>query len=256
MSDDEKQRLKYTKKENSQVEGDAHSYALDNENRSQHALDNQNLQHLKLRKKDKDELVEPKKEEQEETKHQEIAVPLVPLVAVAEPFLPEEKEALREELRTLVKNKPLFEKQEPLDIYLSARADNELVQLVERYSLVEPYQAVQNLTVEEPSMSISQEQKEKFRQFNERGMEWKKEQLENPRAESGIFCDKDTFVAVVPVPIAEKLQEMGTLEPETVEFLQEKFAHLQNLTEGKSFDQMKKLETVSPLSEAVVQTSR
>ncbi len=146
----------------------------------------------------------------------------------------------------------IFQELKPLEIYIAARQDLEMVELVRQYAEVKPYEAVQNLEVaERPNLSIEKEQ-----QVPVRGIEYEpelpkvQEALER-KGITGIHCDNEAFGMIVPVPVGLKLAELGTLEPETMEFLHEKFGYLQDLVPQSQLEKISGQESVNTLREAV-----
>ncbi len=146
----------------------------------------------------------------------------------------------------------IFQELKPLEIYIAARQDLEMVELVRQYAEVKPYEAVQNLKLaERPNLSV-----EKKQEVQVRGIEYEaelpkvQEALEQ-KGITGIHCDNEAFGMIVPVPVGLKLAELGTLEPETMEFLHEKFGYLQDLVPQSQLEKLSGQESVNTLTEAV-----
>ncbi len=137
----------------------------------------------------------------------------------------------------------------PVEVYINARYDQELVRRMEAEAHIKPYEAVRNEVVEQPQLEHAVK-KEARVVVAPRDLEKEERTRTNHRGVSGIYCDNERFVAVLPVPIAEKLAEFQQIEPETIEFLYEKYAHLQEYLPQSELDRVAGESSVNTLKEA------
>ena len=122
---------------------------------------------------------------------------------------------------------------DPVKLLNSARLDNELQATIKQYSAIKPHEAIVNkrddggsrtTTIDDKTVDRSHE-----RTAASKSNSWK-QPINDDRSELGtnVPCDNENFACVLPIPIANKLAEFKTIEPETMIFLQQKFDYLQN----------------------------